>query len=152
MIRTRDNRNFSSLGARGRRSYPVVRVLTPWPGGRSAHLVGALKAYLARPGQPLPPDPGPGSYPIAARLDPGQIAKAMIWAKESNRAAFVRRVLLWKYSPKPIGAPAKSSVTSVKLSQAVAPKPQMVPTAPPRNKDDGPRSELGVPPSLESGR
>lgn len=103
MTKTRDSRFFSSSRVSRRQSYPVVRVLTPWRGGRSAHLIGAIKAYLSHPGQLLPPDPGPGSgYPIAARLDRRLIAEAKAMARESSQAALIRRVLLWRYFQKPV--------------------------------------------------
>lgn len=117
MIKTRDKRLFSSLDASRRPSNPVVRVLTPWPGGRSAHLIGALKAYLSRPGQHLPPDPGPGSgYPIAARLDRRLIARAKAMAGETSQAALIRRVLLWRYFQKPVAASARLDTPAVPVS------------------------------------
>ena len=110
MIKARDNRFFSSSGVSHCGSYPVVRVLTPWRGGRSAHLIAAIKAYLCRPGEPLPPDPGPGSgYPIAARLDRRLIEKAKAMAGESSQAALIRRILLWRYFQKPVGASTRPS-------------------------------------------
>jgi len=124
MIKKRSNRFFASSDVSRRRPHPVVRVLTPWPGGRSAHLIGALKAYLSRPGQPLPPDPGPGSgYPIAARLDRCLIAKAKAMAGEPNQAALVRRILLWRYSQKPVAASTRPN-PSVPLSNPAKPTAQ----------------------------
>jgi hypothetical protein len=117
MIKARDNRFFSSSRVSHRDSYPVVRVLTPWRGGRSAHLIGALKAYLSCPGQPLPPDPGPGSgYPIAARLDRRLVAKAKAMAGESSQAALIRRVLLWRYFQKPVAGSTRPNPSAMPVS------------------------------------
>jgi len=120
MIKTRDKRLFPSSDVSRRTSNPVVRVLTPWPGGRSAHLIGALRAYLSRSGQPLPPDPGPGGYPIAARLDRRLIAKAKAMAGESSQAALIRRILLWRYFQKPVAASASipSNPSAVPVSNS----------------------------------
>lgn len=117
MIKKRDNRAFSSLLGFRHRPHPVVRVLVPWPGGRSAHLLDALKAYLSHPGQPLPPDPGPGSgYPIAARLDRLLIAKAKAMANEASQAALIRRVLLWRYFQKPVAASTRPNPSAMPAS------------------------------------
>jgi hypothetical protein len=115
MIKRRDNR-FSPLRALPVAvPIPVVRVLTPWRGGRSAHLIAAIKAYLSHPVQPLPLDPGPGSgYPIAARLDRRLIAKAKAMAGESSQAALIRRVLLWRYFQKPVATSTRPN-TPAKL-------------------------------------
>lgn len=117
MIKARDNRFFSSSRVSHCGSYPVVRVLTPWRGGRSAHLIGAIKAYLCRPGEPLPPDPGPGSgYPIAARLDRRLIEKAKAMAGESSQAALIRRILLWRYFEKPVADSTRPSSSAMPVS------------------------------------
>lgn len=119
MIETRDKPFFSSSEIFRRTSHPVVRVLTPWPGGRSAHLIGALKAYLSRPGQPLPPDPGPGSgYPIAARLDRRLIARAKAIAAESSQAALIRRVLLWRYFQKHVAASTRPNTSAAPVANS----------------------------------
>lgn len=105
MIKTQDNRVCSSSRVSHCGSSPVVRVLTPWRGGRSAHLIGAIRAYLCVPGEPLPPDPGPGGgYPIAARLNRRLIEKAKAMAGELSQAALIRRVLLWRYFQAPLTA------------------------------------------------
>lgn len=152
----RNNRIFSSSDVSCRLSRAVVRVLTPWRGGRSAHLIGALNAYLSRPGQPLPPDPGPGSgYPIAARLDGRLIARAKAMAGETSQAALIRRVLLWRYFQKPVAASARPNPSGIPVSNParvrVAERQAVVPPSPVATSkvaDNGNRSEMGLPPSI----
>jgi len=133
MIRKRDNRVFSSSHVSHSGSRPVVRVLTPWRGGRSVHLISAIKAYLCCPEAPLPPDPGPGSgYPIAARLDHRLIEKAKAMVGESSQAALIRRILLWRYFQKPV--PAAST----------RPSPPAMPVSNLAKLTAGPARSLGV--------
>src|SRR6185437_9876879 len=93
----------------------VVRVLTQWPGGKSKHVTVALNAFLARP-MPLPPDPGPGPYPVVARLSLAEVGRGMALAREPHRAAFVRRVCLWRFFAR--RDPASTSRQSVSARPA----------------------------------
>lgn len=86
-----------------RTAHPVVRVLTPWKGGTTRHVQVALAAFLGHPAK-LPLDPGSGPHPLAARLDLVAVGKGMAIAKEPSRAAFIRRVLAWRYFARKIVA------------------------------------------------
>ena len=108
-------------------AHPVVRVLTPWKGGTSKHVKVALARLLSHPAN-LPPDPGAGPYPVAARLDPVMIAKAMRLSGEPSRAAFIRRVLAWKYFQRPIVVSAKPAATVAATPSPVTVK-QVAPPA-----------------------
>lgn len=123
-----------------RPAHPVVRVLTPWNGGTSKHLKLALAAYLRHPAN-LPGDPGPGPYPVAGRFDPAAITKGMTLAKESNRAAFIRRVLAWHFpylqarslSAKPcVSVPKVATSSSSAISDASVKRSE----PPPKNLSD----------------
>lgn len=98
---------------------PVVRVLTPWSDAsactsKRARL--ALAAFLKHPAK-LPPDPGSGRYPVAARFSLAAVGKGMALAKEPSRAAFIRRVLVWYYLPRVI----QKQATPIAPKQPVAP-------------------------------
>jgi len=111
-------------------THSVVRVLTPWKGGTSKHVKAALARFLSHPAN-LPPDPGAGPYPVAARLDPAMIAKAMRLSGEPSRAAFIRRVLTWKYFQRPTVASAKPAALVAAKPSPVAVKQVAPPVAVP---------------------
>ncbi len=97
-------------------AFPVVRVLSRFPKVRSKHEIKALRAFLLHPVK-LPADTGAGPCSVTVRLEPPAIAGAMRLAGEKNRAAFIRRLIYWKFyqlrltpvapvNRVPVGAPA----------------------------------------------
>jgi hypothetical protein len=118
---------------RARPSLSVVRIQTPWTDASrctSRRIREALTAFLIRPAK-LPPDCASGPYPIAARLDLAVVTKGMALAREPSRAAFIRRVLLWRFSrPHPVVV-ARSVVPQVVALRGLAAAGVFVPARSP---------------------
>lgn len=109
-----------------RPSGSVVKVWLPWPNGSTRHLTLALRAWLAHP-VALPRDPGPGPHTITARLDLAVVGRGMAMAREPSRAAFIRRVLWWRYGPKPNAKPVPEPTSSPVAPSAVVSRPRPMP-------------------------
>lgn len=106
-----------------RSTYPVIRLQSRFPGLKAKHLRAAVKAYLsARCGVQLARDTGPGKCICTARLDPALFSRGMALARESCRAAFLRRVVYWHFYQKQIEAEAaKRPSVAPSSSKPVAP-------------------------------
>lgn len=126
-----------------RPSTSVVKVWLPWPHGTTQHLVLALRAWLAHP-VALPRDPGPGPHAITARLDLAVVSRGMGMVRESCRAAFIRRVLLWRYGPKPTPKPVPAATLSPVAPSVVSsrPKPMPLPRVPEQGRRELQHSEF----------
>lgn len=104
----------------------VVRISLSRPGGKSWHVQRALRAYLAHPAS-LPRDPGPGVHVITVRLALGEVARGMALAKEPGRAAFIRRILEWRYPLEPAAKPVPVAAPSPVTAPEVGWRPKQIP-------------------------
>lgn len=81
----------------GPSSYPVIRVMSRFPGIKTGHVRQAIQSFLAARGVTLPSDTGAGPCALTVRLEPAALAKAMRLSGASSRCALIRRLIYWKF-------------------------------------------------------
>lgn len=81
----------------GPSSFPVLRVMSRFPGVKTRHVRQAIAWFLTARGVTLPLDTGAGPCALTVRLEPAALAKAMRLSGESSRSALIRRLIYWKF-------------------------------------------------------
>lgn len=108
----------------GPSSFPVLRVMSRFPGVKTRHVRSALKSFLTARGVTLPLDTGAGPCALTVRLEPAALAKAMRLSGESSRSALIRRLIYWKfYQRAEVAAAKRAAKQTVAASHTSLPIP-----------------------------